>query len=248
MINSEIKTIELGANVAGATMFHKQPVLAPKKIALRDVQNNNNNLTREPLQESLLPTEGQSFLDASKTIGTKRLTPDYASPLLNNNGAHEPLSYPRKKFEFEGNRGRTVGSTEKIAGYQQSASLPQVSHLNGKSLHYGTSVTQTPMGSKTSVARFKESSEDQRTDRFIRLQNFIKQCDGSNNRENIQFLLRLSPSELSKHAVELEKRAIQLTIDEGKEMQRMQALNILGKSSTTRNQMPIAQPIIPHKN
>ncbi|XP_042753639.1 uncharacterized protein LOC111878454 isoform X2 [Lactuca sativa] len=179
MINSEINTID----VTGPTAFHKQPILAAKKVALRD----NSNLNRDTNPAILLPVEGQSFMDSAKISGIKR----------------------------------------------------KVSQLNGKNTH------PNYIASKTSVPRFKVSNDDdQMTERFIRLQNFIKQCDGSNHRENIQLLLRLSPLELSRHAVELEKRAIQLTIEEGQEMQRMQALNILGKPLATRNTMPIIQ----HKN
>ncbi|KAL4575386.1 hypothetical protein LXL04_022229 [Taraxacum kok-saghyz] len=184
MINSEMNTID----VTGAATFHKQPT---KKVALRDVQNNNSNLTHPAI---LLPVEGQSFMDSPKLSGIKRHTPDY--DLTNNS---------RRK----------------------------VSQLNVKK-------NVPAPNSKTSVPRFKESNDDQMTERFIRLQNFIKQCDGSNHKENLQLLLRLSPVELSRHAVELEKRAIQLTIEEGQEMQRMQALNVLG----TRNTKPITQ----HKN
>ncbi|KAL7586791.1 uncharacterized protein LOC111878454 isoform X1 [Lactuca sativa] len=204
MINSEINTID----VTGPTAFHKQPILAAKKVALRD----NSNLNRDTNPAILLPVEGQSFMDSAKISGIKRHTPDYSSSsLLNNNSPHEHFNYPRRK----------------------------VSQLNGKNTH------PNYIASKTSVPRFKVSNDDdQMTERFIRLQNFIKQCDGSNHRENIQLLLRLSPLELSRHAVELEKRAIQLTIEEGQEMQRMQALNILGKPLATRNTMPIIQ----HKN
>ncbi|XP_073046363.1 uncharacterized protein [Primulina eburnea] len=81
----------------------------------------------------------------------------------------------------------------------------------------------------------KNASDQLRTERFIHLQKFLKQCDESNQREYMQMLMHLSPAELSKHAVELEKRAIQLTMEEGNEMQRMKALNILGKPSPTNN-------------
>ncbi|KAG6422938.1 hypothetical protein SASPL_113321 [Salvia splendens] len=69
------------------------------------------------------------------------------------------------------------------------------------------------------------------TERFIHLQKFLKQCDEARHRDYTQTLMHLPPSELSKHAVELEKRAIQLTIEEGNEMQRMKALNIFIKPS-----------------
>ncbi|KAL8218373.1 hypothetical protein R6Q57_021746 [Mikania cordata] len=242
MINSEVSTIELGTNVTGPITVHKQPVLAAKKVALRDVQNVNSNFARNTRPESLIPVEGQLFVDASKTCGTKRVTPDYApSTILANNGAHEHFTYTRRKYENEGN-------PEKNVGYPKSASLPQVQQevKSGKNVSYGSLAGPNQMASKTHVSRLY--GDEQRVDRFIRLQNFIKQCDGSDHhRENIQLLLRLSPTELSKHAVELEKRAIHLTIEEGKEMQRMKALNILGKPSITRNSIPITQHI-QHKN
>ncbi|KAL9999738.1 hypothetical protein Hdeb2414_s0025g00657151 [Helianthus debilis subsp. tardiflorus] len=244
MINSEINTTDLGTNVPGTTAFHKQPVFAAKKVALREVQqNNNNNITRDTHSERLLPVDGQLFADASKTCGTKRATPDYApSPILTNNGAHERFNLLHSKHE--GYHGKNVG-------YSQSASVPHIkqemSQINGNNMRYGSLVVPNQMASKVSVSRFKEYNEEQRADRLVNLQNYINQCDGSEYKDNIQLLLRLSPLELSRHAVELEKRAIQLTIEEGKEMQRMQALNILGKSSITRNSMPITQHI-QHKN
>ncbi|GJS02274.1 hypothetical protein Tco_0318782 [Tanacetum coccineum] len=240
MINSEINTLDIGTNVVSNATFHKQPILAAKKVALRDVQNNNSNVTSDP--HPLLPLDGQTFMDTAKKVGLKRPTPDYVPPpLLSNNGSHDHFNYARRKYEL----GRQVG-TEKITGYPRPHVQQEINQISGKNIHYGSVVAPNQMGSKTSVPRFKESGDEQRTDRFIRLQNFIKQCDGSNHRENIQSLLRLSPLELSRHAVELENRAIQLTIEEGNEMQRMQALNILGKPSTTRNAMPIPQ--VQHKN
>lgn len=87
------------------------------------------------------------------------------------------------------------------------------------------------------VPRFTSSKRDDDQkweERFIHLQNFLKICDDeSNHRDHIQKLRHLSPAELSIYAVELEKIAIQLTIEEGKEWQRMKTLNILGKSATT---------------
>ncbi|KAI7740918.1 hypothetical protein M8C21_033045 [Ambrosia artemisiifolia] len=243
MINSEININDVGTNVAGTAAFHKQTVFPVKKVALREVQNSNNNLTRDTYSASLLPADGQLFVDASKTCGTKRATPDYSAPSnLTNHGAQERFNFLRNKHE--GYQGKNVG-------YPQSASLPQikqeVSQINGKNMHYGSFVAPNQMASKTSVSRLNEFNDERRTDRLVNLQNFIDQCDKSDYRDNIQSLLHLSPLELSRHAVELEKRAIHLTIEEGKEMQRMQALNILGKPSITRSSMPITQHI-QHKN
>ncbi|KAJ0721608.1 putative Zinc finger, SWIM-type [Helianthus annuus] len=247
-------------NVAGPTSVHKKAVLATKKVALQDVQNDNSNSTRNVAGPTIVHKE--PVADACKTIGTKRVAPDHASsPILTNNGAHE----------FEGNRKKNAGQPKSgsVTQIQQEAGL-----ISGKNVLNGSLVGPNQTALKPYVSRLKESNDEQWTERFIRLQNFIKQCDGSDHRENTQCMLRvdfffffffffsveldklidlfcscefsevlvrLSPSELCKHAVELEKRAIQLTIEEGKEMERMQALNILGTPLLTRNPIPITQ-------
>ncbi|MQM04770.1 hypothetical protein Taro_037574 [Colocasia esculenta] len=61
-------------------------------------------------------------------------------------------------------------------------------------------------------------------ERFLRLQIFLNSCDQSSQDEYIQI-------GRSKHAVELEKRAIHLLLEEGKELHRMKLLNVLGKVS-----------------
>ncbi|CAA7399618.1 unnamed protein product [Spirodela intermedia] len=68
-------------------------------------------------------------------------------------------------------------------------------------------------------------------ERFLRLQTFLKACDQADQEEYIQMLRSLSSVARSKHAVELEKRAIHLLMEEGKELKRMQLLNVLGKIS-----------------
>ncbi|MQM17890.1 hypothetical protein Taro_050875 [Colocasia esculenta] len=51
-------------------------------------------------------------------------------------------------------------------------------------------------------------------ERFLRLQNFLHKCDQSNQEEYMQMLRSLSAVGRSKHAVELEKRAINLLLEE----------------------------------
>ncbi|KAI5327101.1 hypothetical protein L3X38_026497 [Prunus dulcis] len=62
----------------------------------------------------------------------------------------------------------------------------------------------------------EKNHDEQRTEGFLHLQNLLKQFDDSDQREYIQTLRQLSPSELSRHAVELEKRSMQLSVEEGK--------------------------------
>ncbi|KAJ4758951.1 integral membrane hemolysin-III-like protein [Rhynchospora pubera] len=69
--------------------------------------------------------------------------------------------------------------------------------------------------------------------RFIRLQAFLKSCDQSNQEDYIRMLRSLSAVGRSKHAIELEKRAIHLLLEEGKELHRMKVLNVLGKGASS---------------
>ncbi|XP_058785744.1 uncharacterized protein LOC131660516 [Vicia villosa] len=67
-------------------------------------------------------------------------------------------------------------------------------------------------------------------ERYQQLQLFLRKLDQSDQADYIQMLQSLSSVELSRHAVELEKRSIQLSLEEAKELQRVAALNVLGKS------------------
>ncbi|KAK1296275.1 hypothetical protein QJS10_CPB15g00240 [Acorus calamus] len=68
-------------------------------------------------------------------------------------------------------------------------------------------------------------------ERFLQLQMNLQRLDQSNQEDYMQMLRSLSAAGRSRHAVELEKRAIQLLLEEGKEIQRMKLLNVLGKAS-----------------
>ncbi|MFS7976816.1 hypothetical protein Hanom_Chr10g00896801 [Helianthus anomalus] len=144
------------------------PVFAAKKVALREVQQNNNyNIIHDTHSERLLPVDGQLFVDASKTCGTKRATPDYApSSILTNNGAHERFNLMRSKHE--GYHGKNVG-------YLQSANVPHIkqvmNQINGNNMRYGSLVVPNQMASEVCVSRFKEYNDEQRADRLVNLHN-----------------------------------------------------------------------------
>lgn len=65
--------------------------------------------------------------------------------------------------------------------------------------------------------------------RFRQLQAFLKNCDESDQQECLQALGQLSAAARSSHALQLETRAFQLVVEEGKELKRMRFLNVLGK-------------------
>ncbi|MCO5597608.1 hypothetical protein L7F22_051688 [Adiantum nelumboides] len=66
--------------------------------------------------------------------------------------------------------------------------------------------------------------------RFKNLQVFLKQCDEADPNERLQGLRSLSTASRSGYAVELETRAIRLSLEEGKELKRMRLLNVLGRA------------------
>ncbi|KAH9292081.1 hypothetical protein KI387_037118, partial [Taxus chinensis] len=65
--------------------------------------------------------------------------------------------------------------------------------------------------------------------RFMQLQAFLKQCDEP-NQKYLKSIRNLSAAARSGHAVELETRAIMLSLEEGKEITRMKVLNVFAKS------------------
>uniref|UniRef100_A0A5B6YZL0 Uncharacterized protein n=1 Tax=Davidia involucrata TaxID=16924 RepID=A0A5B6YZL0_DAVIN len=66
-------------------------------------------------------------------------------------------------------------------------------------------------------------------ERYLQIKNLLKKLDQSNQEDYIQMLRSLSSVELSRHAVELEKRSIQLSLEEAKEIHRVRLLDVLGK-------------------
>ncbi|GMI70558.1 hypothetical protein HRI_000725100 [Hibiscus trionum] len=67
--------------------------------------------------------------------------------------------------------------------------------------------------------------------RYYQLQMLLKKLDQSDQEDYTQMLRCFSAVELSRHAVELEKRSIQLSLEEAKELQRVGILNVLGKTT-----------------
>lgn len=274
MINSERNVSGVGINGTCTSAHDKQLPSTLKKIALRDVQNENAG-SMPKQQDNLLSSIGKPNRDAVKVSGNKRLTPERPSnsqglPSLTYNGMNENVMNARRRFELELGRGRLQKNVEICSdssqlrnNVQPSQEVPQkpaqTKDNSPKHMPVATSNNMTPItafsasvpsvpnkqNNSTQAAKvspelrravdIKSTNDQLRTERFIHLQKFLKQCDETNQREYMQMLMHLSPAELSKHAVELEKRAIQLTMEEGNEMQRMKALNILGKPSPTNN-------------
>ncbi|GAB2219264.1 hypothetical protein Drorol1_Dr00006897 [Drosera rotundifolia] len=67
-------------------------------------------------------------------------------------------------------------------------------------------------------------------ERYHQLQLRLRELDKLNEEHYLQPLRSLSSDELNRHAVELENRAICLALEEGKEIKRTIAMNVLRKS------------------
>ncbi|KAH7439419.1 hypothetical protein KP509_04G060000 [Ceratopteris richardii] len=89
-------------------------------------------------------------------------------------------------------------------------------------------LSATPVANENVLADVSELPFQQR---FKQLQAFLKHCDEADQNECIQALWSLTAAARSGYAVELETRAILLSLEEGKEMKRMGMLKILGKMS-----------------
>lgn len=92
-----------------------------------------------------------------------------------------------------------------------------------------------PHGANSAVS-CSENSQDVANmhwgERLIQLEAYLKDCDHSNQEAYVQKLRSFTSAERSRHAVELEKRAIRLFLEEGRELERIKALNVLGKYDT----------------
>ncbi|CAK9144861.1 unnamed protein product [Ilex paraguariensis] len=278
MIDSKFSEYGLTNTEPGLPNHDKQlsvPVVA-KKIALRDLQNENTILVPpKSAVITLFPKESGPTSDAGKISGTKRPTPEC---LMNpshqkcptNNTSNGHLVYVRRKAEAELGKSSASDITRSNVDYSQLRKLgdqdkateqklgmtdskmcvPEVAPLPRASpvcfsslkpsipLSLGKSDNMlTPADSKylhvscakSSTGNLKRIDIQHLEERYCQLQNLLKNLDQSNLDGYIQMLRSLSSVELSKHAVELEKRSIQLSLEEAKEMQRVQILDVLGK-------------------
>nr|GLL32365.1 uncharacterized protein LOC109169230 [Ipomoea trifida]GMD21327.1 Catalase isozyme 1 [Ipomoea batatas]GMD22904.1 Catalase isozyme 1 [Ipomoea batatas] len=167
-------------------------------------------------------------LQAKRLCQPQKDVPQKPNQLKENNNKNAPMTMPD---HFTCSQGRTsathsVGKSNKVTQPAQADSAKFTS--------------DKPRSIDSKVA-----DDQQRTERFANLQKILNQSDESFYSDYIKMLLRLSPIELSRHAVDLEKRAIQLAIDEGKEVNRGKALNILGKSAPTFTPLQTTQLLQP---
>ncbi|KAF5206515.1 Integral membrane protein hemolysin-III, putative isoform [Thalictrum thalictroides] len=109
----------------------------------------------------------------------------------------------------------------------------------GKAVNVPSADLNRPsVASGSSPANSQWTSDQHFKERFLRLQAFLKSYDNSSHEEYTQMLRALTSVGRSRHAVELEKRAIHLLLEEKKELERMKDMNVLGKATPKKNSSP----------
>ncbi|XP_062098099.1 uncharacterized protein LOC133803969 [Humulus lupulus] len=244
MVNSNLENNVWGNSRTALPTYHKQSPLALKKVALRDVQNDNRRFISYGPESSCVRG---AVMDSNsiKVFGTKILTSECpCSPprikSLEDNGSNELEADAGISLDLELGKRRNRDTAEENAVsvnlkryLEKQPNLPeQPAKKRDHEKSYPPAFAPT---SAASVIVSPEKSDQYRMERFIHLQKVLKQCDESDQRDYIQMLLCLSPLELSRHAVELEKRSMQLSVEEAREIQRMRTMDILGTSSNDRS-------------
>uniref|UniRef100_A0A6N2LN55 Uncharacterized protein n=2 Tax=Salix viminalis TaxID=40686 RepID=A0A6N2LN55_SALVM len=230
--------------------------LVVKKTALRDVQNENSHSKsgwNSPLSE-----EGRKTMNGIKVSGVKRPSseglmnrpvPCYES---SNSGAPDfRLVYVRGKSEAEVGKlshpeetaqpkrpqiESTVSSFPALAPMPlappiSSSGKPSVPLPLGQSSMFSPAESSyLPAGSIVPSSNPMGKKNMLWEERYHQLQISLKKLDESDLDEYVQILQSFSSAQLSKHAIEVEKRSIQLSLEEAKEVQQAAILMSLGKS------------------
>lgn len=200
---------------------------------------------------SVLPKDKGPTTEPGKAIGIKRPQTDtHSGPAYHN-------VYVRRKVESEHSKvnpsqelkGNGKEKAKELEGSQdvqhEEANKPQVAPPAAESVELVSSKspekpneeivpekTEPPVASSTGIQEeVKQSTIEYWNERFNRLQTYLENCDNSTQEGYLRELRSLSAAGRNMHAIELEKRAIRLLVDEGKELQRMKSLNVLGKVS-----------------
>ncbi|KAD4982173.1 hypothetical protein R6Q59_001751 [Mikania micrantha] len=208
-----------------------------KKTTLRDLPNENRTMVPKSEGSSLSKDNGP-VVEHVKLAGTKR---PQQIPARNN--GH--LVYVRRKTESDQQKNSTCNKEN-----DQCRKLHEHDKKNHEQGPMNDSVMCIPdpepkisehVSEKTNTTSHVADSSCLQLDntkglsiqhweeRYFKLQNFLKALDSSNQNDYHQMLRSLSSVGLSKVAVELEKRTIQLSMEEAREIQRSRLVDVLDK-------------------
>lgn len=212
----------------------KQQPVAVKKAALRDLQNDNRIMVVKAMEDSdtSVLKKRLPFFDSitkrASIVAHVALGPaNYNSP----NGSH--LVYARRKPEPPES---VKCSTSDGEGYNAAApeTIPEKILRKEPNISLSKKPSLPLSGYYSSITsldnHLKGFNSQHLGERCKQMHILFPELE-SNQDAYIQALRSFTSVELSRHAFELEKRAIQLSLEEGKEMQRVKVLNVLGKAS-----------------
>ncbi|KAI3795622.1 hypothetical protein L1987_38278 [Smallanthus sonchifolius] len=190
--------------------------------------NSETGFAKQNENRSMVPkSEGSSLLkDNGPVAGTKRSQQTPAS----NNGH---LVYVRRKTESEQHKNSTCNkANDQCSKLHENDEKDHEQHpmnysegVSGK-----TNITSPVVDSSCCRSNNSKGLSIQLwEERYYKLQNFLKALDSSNQDDYRQMLHSLSSVGLSRVAVELENRTIQLSMEEAKELRRAQLVDALDK-------------------
>ncbi|CAH9095222.1 unnamed protein product [Cuscuta europaea] len=160
---------------------------------------------------------GPPSSEASKICGSKRTIPD--RPVGSSDSGNRHLVYVRRRPEMQ--------MKESSVRVPETIEIPKPSVVSSSSEKCNN--FSSNFGNAHSLDTTKRAKLKQWEERYCQLQNVLNSLDQSKQEDYIQMLRSLSSVELSKHALELEKRSIQLAFEEGKEMRWVKVLDVMGK-------------------
>ncbi|KAL6963605.1 hypothetical protein U1Q18_034616 [Sarracenia purpurea var. burkii] len=244
-IDSNFNKYGLPNTKTGLPNHNKQLPLpvTTKNTVLRNLQNENRITVPKSMGSSLFPKGNGSELDDVKLSGVERPAPEClfssSHQSLVSNAANGQLVYVRRRSEVELAKSSIFDNSSNNVFYPQARNLGQ----QDESIEQNSQVKESNI-CIPEVARIPMHSSrmnnQQWEERYCQLQDSLKALDQTNQEDYVQMLRSLSSVELSRHAVELEKRSIQLSLEEAKEMQRVQLFDILRKYSKN-SRAPSAQ-------
>ncbi|KAG0462144.1 hypothetical protein HPP92_020620 [Vanilla planifolia] len=198
--------------------IEKQATVLEKIAPLIDFPGEANSFACNPLEYS--PAKG-TILDSAKLSGIKRQkssSPSSPSNPIQNNSSNGQLVYDHSIEKYFPREQVTVVSSQLFSPPSRKTSPGGLEQLLS-SKHPGDLVTTPPVNKATILPALPASEilgqgKEHLKERFIRLQMFLKNSNQCNQDEYVQKLRSLSATGRSMHAFELEKRAIQLLLDE----------------------------------
>lgn len=239
-----------------ATTSQKHFSFPIRKMALENLPDELRSIMDSPVSP-VQPNEARKTSDLAKLSGSKRQQPESSStPAPNGSTCH--LVYVRRKLETE--HGKTnAASNENIScspGVRKSlekteAQLEQTGNsgedhsktmeqIGNPAEDYSKTMerTENPEDHSKTIDEVSSHANEPQieilnywTERFNVLQDHLQYLDKSGSKDYAEKFRNYSVEELNKYAVELEKRAIRLSLEEALQGKRVKDLNLMGKFS-----------------